>query len=213
MSLSNASTQRKLQTIENMLPVTQGLDGSQRDSTAGGSAGTGKLSVAQRARLDAENRSNMHRSPSPTAREGMKAGDPIRGGSLSSRGKSPMQRSNSPFFPPTRGDSNSHSNTFFPPIRGDSSIASIKGGSVKSSTSDNGDGDTLPSYKGSASVSRSGSFWGKIGKAVEKAVDSSVLGVALPADEAHDDSYYESESDVGTSVVSEASTTLAERIA
>ena len=76
----SASTQQRLETIENMIPKENGgsvsrsinaklprsgslasLDGSH----GGSSQESGKLSLAQRMRLAADNRSNMHRSPSP----------------------------------------------------------------------------------------------------------------------------------------------------
>lgn len=53
-----------------------------------------------------------------------------------------------------------------------------------------------------------------MGTAIEKAVDNSVLGVPVDPEAERDDSFLEDgESDVGTSVASEASTTLTERIA
>lgn len=133
--------------------------------------------------MDAD-RSNIHRSPSPTPR----AGDAHGGGDLQ--------------------------------LRGDSSVTSAVQLSARSVTSgiqlsarssSSAEDDTLPSITDTGSR---GSFWKSTGKAIEKAVDSSVLGVALPADESYDQSDYdEGESEVGTSVVSEALTTLAERIA
>lgn len=141
VSLSNASTQRRLETIENMLPSTR--EDLESNSESRGSST--RLSVAQRARLDAESGSNSHRSLSP--------------------------------IPATR-------------VRGDSSVSSGQG-----STSD--------------TVGRSGSFLKSIGKAIERKLDNSVLGVNLT----DDDDYYDTESEVNTSVVSEASTTLQERIA
>lgn len=87
-------------------------------------------------------------------------------------------------------------------IRSDCSVASDR------STSSVGDSrqDT---------IGRSGSFFKSLGKMVEKAVDNSVLGVSLPADDNYDSAsdYYESESEVLSSVVSNTSTTLQERIA
>lgn len=141
VSLSNASTQRRLETIENMLPSTR--EDLESNSESRGSST--RLSVAQRARLDAESGSNSHRSLSP--------------------------------IPATR-------------VRCDSSVSSGQG-----STSD--------------TVGRSGSFLKSIGKAIERKLDNSVLGVNLT----DDDDYYDTESEVNTSVVSEASTTLQERIA
>ncbi|KAL7509630.1 hypothetical protein ACHAXN_006553 [Cyclotella atomus] len=75
----SASTQRRLETIENMIPNGNGgsvarsasrilpRSGSlaSLDSHGGSSQESGKLSLAQRMRLAADNRSNSHRSPSP----------------------------------------------------------------------------------------------------------------------------------------------------
>jgi len=147
VSLSNASTQRRLETIENMLP-------KDLESTAGESrASSGRLSVAQRARLDAENKSNTHRSSSPTPGQQM--------------------------------------------TRGDSSVSSSQrhGGSDRS--------------VGTDTVGRSGSsFLKRLGEKIEKAVDNSVLGVGPLADDNESDYYDESESEVNTSVISEASVSL-----
>ena len=144
ISLSNASTQRRLETIENMLP-------KDLESTAGESrASSGRLSVAQRARLDAENKSNTHQSSSPTPGQQM--------------------------------------------MRGDSSVSSSQrhGGSDRS--------------VGTDTVGRSGSsFLKRLGEKIEKAVDNSVLGVGPLADDNESDYYDESESEVNTSVISEAS--------
>ena len=58
----------------------------------------------------------------------------------------------------------------------------------------------------SHSIARSGSFLKSLGKSIEKALDSSVLGVNLPADDYEGSEYYdESESEIQSSVVSEAS--------
>ncbi|KAL9182872.1 hypothetical protein ACHAXT_004151 [Thalassiosira profunda] len=153
VSLSNASAQRRLETIENMLPSIESQDASVNRS--GESSRTGRLSVAQRARLDADNKSNSHRSVSPHPRE-----------------------------------------------RGDASVGSGKRISGNSST------------EGSRTVGRSGSaFLKNLGKAIEKAVDNSVLGIG-PTDDDDDDYDYGTESEIMSSVVeSEASTTLQERIA
>jgi hypothetical protein len=65
---NDASTQRRLETIEKMLPPPPRGDNVECHSneTLGSNGSTGgRLSVAQRARLDAESRSNVHRSPSP----------------------------------------------------------------------------------------------------------------------------------------------------
>ncbi|KAL7489696.1 hypothetical protein ACHAW6_015441 [Cyclotella cf. meneghiniana] len=73
----SASTQRRLETIENMIPNGNGGSVSRGgllprvgsigsiESHGGSSHDSGKLSVAQRARLAAESRVNSHRSPSP----------------------------------------------------------------------------------------------------------------------------------------------------
>ncbi|KAL7539129.1 hypothetical protein ACHAXR_009041 [Thalassiosira sp. AJA248-18] len=179
MSLSNASTQRRLETIENMcLPSIESQDAS-GTSRGSSSQRTGRLSVAQRARLDAENRTNSHRSPSPTPG----ARNSLRGGDASSSQKGNVVRG---------GDDASA--TSFPPVKqqhsSNSSVASR-----------------------SDTVGRSGSFFKSLGKAIEKAVDSSVLGVSLPADDYDDEESYEAESEILSSVVSEASTTLQDRIA
>ena len=58
----------------------------------------------------------------------------------------------------------------------------------------------------SHSIARSGSFLKSLGKSIEKALDSSVLGVSLPADDYEGSEYYdESESEIQSTVVSEAS--------
>ena len=76
----SASTRQRLETIENMLPKEKGEHASRSingrlprceslaslDGSHGGSSQeSGKLSLAQRMRLEADNRSNIHRSPSP----------------------------------------------------------------------------------------------------------------------------------------------------
>eukprot|EP00804_Cyclotella_cryptica_P026604 CCRYP_014029-RA/>CCRYP_014029-RA protein AED:0.12 eAED:0.12 QI:775/1/1/1/1/1/2/392/930 len=73
----SASTQRRLETIENMIPNSNGGSVSRGgllprvgsigslESHGGSSHDSGKLSVAQRARLAADNRANSHRAPSP----------------------------------------------------------------------------------------------------------------------------------------------------
>jgi hypothetical protein len=73
----SASTQRRLETIENMIPNGNGGSASRGgvlarvgsatslESIGVGSQESGKLSVAQRARLAADSRSNTHRTPSP----------------------------------------------------------------------------------------------------------------------------------------------------
>ncbi len=157
-SLSNASTQRRLETIENMLPsAALGTSDSQS-----GVASRGRLSVAQRARLDAENRANSHRSPSPASK---RSGDD----SMSQPGY------NAPLV-----------------AMGDSSVSS----SVATPTSR------------SDTIGRSGSFLKSLGKAIEKAVDSSVLGVSLPADDYDESSYDGTESEVVSSIVSDATVSV-----
>ena len=155
-SLSNASTQRRLETIENMLPsVAPGASDS-----LSGSASRGRLSVAQRARMDAENRANTHRSPSPASRR-------------------------------SGGDSMSQSGNHAPSApRGDASVRSSSSVATPTSRSD--------------TIGRSGSFLKSLGKAIEKAVDSSVLGVSLPADDYDESSYDGTESEVVSSIVSDA---------
>lgn len=151
-----ASTQRRLDTIENLLPnatnsvrESGGLD-TTNDSLYSG-ASSGKLSVAQRARLKADSAPNLHHAPSqgPTRKEDA---------SISARSSG------------STGDGNSRSET----VR-----------------------------------SRPGEFFSRLGQAIEKAVDNSVLGV-VPQD---DESYEEAESEIVSDVMSEASTTLATRIA
>ena len=143
-----ASTQRRLDTIENLLPnaANSGRESGGQDTTNDSlysGASSGKLSVAQRARLAADS-ANSHHAPSPG---------------------------------PTR--------------REDSSI------SVRSSGS-TGDGNS----RSETVRSRPGEFFSRLGQAIEKAVDNSVLGV-VPHD---DESYYEeSESEIASEVVSEAS--------
>jgi hypothetical protein len=159
-SLSNVSTQRRLETIENMLPSTA-LSTSDSQS---GLASRGRLSVAQRARLDAENRANSHRSPSPASRRS--GGD-----SLSQSGY------NAPLG-----------------ARGDSSVRSASSVATPTSRSD--------------TIGRSGSFLKSLGKAIEKAVDSSVLGVSLPADDYDESSYDGTESEVVSSIVSDATVSV-----
>ena len=148
MSLSNASAQRRLETIENMLPSTrEDIESNASESREGSS----KLSVAQRARLAADSNSNSHRSHSPTPAQ--------------------MQMKKS-----------------------ESSETSINHNSASSVGT--------PSH----SIARSGSFLKSLGKSIEKALDSSVLGVNLPADDYEGSEYYdESESEIQSSVVSEAS--------
>ena len=93
---SNASTQRRLETIEQMLPPPR-CDNVECHSseTLGSNGSTDRLSVAQRARLDAESRSNVHRSPSP-ARPQRKSDTPESSSSVSAL---------LPHTPQTRDDS------------------------------------------------------------------------------------------------------------
>ena len=143
-----ASTQRRLDTIENLLPNAShsgresgGLD-TTNDSLYSG-ASSGKLSVAQRARLAADSAPNLHHAPTPGSVRGE---DP----SISARSSG------------STGDGNSRSET----VR-----------------------------------SRSGVFFSRLGQAIEKAVDNSVLGV-VPND---DESYEEAESEIASEAISEAS--------
>ena len=93
---SNASTQRRLETIEKMLPPPRGDNVECHSSeTLGSNGSTGRLSVAQRARLDAESRSNVHQSPSP-ARPQRKSDTPELSSSVSAL---------LPHTPQTRDDS------------------------------------------------------------------------------------------------------------
>ena len=200
-SLSHASTQRRLETIENMIPAG-GTDAAHTADAAGPGAAAGRpgrLSVAQRARLAADGRSNHHRSPSPTARA---AGEAPLGGSGSRSGESPPQ----PPQPQPQSQSHPH-----PPASGRRRAPVVLRQAPSADSSSGGD---TPSSRGET-VSRSGSFWTRVGTALEKAVDNSVLGVPVGDSEAGgDDSYLEEcASDVATSVASEASTTLTERIA
>ena len=149
ISLSNASAKRQLETIESaMFPNSA----ESQDGTATSRSGSGRLSVAQRARLDAERRSNFHRSPTPSQRRKGIDG---------------------------AGDSSSQQQQR---LRGDSD-------SARSS-------DVTPPAEG-----RSGSFLKSLGKAIEKTLDNSVLGVHLD-DEAESDF---AESDFASSIVSDAS--------
>lgn len=162
-SLSNASTQRRLETIENMLPTAAASHGA--SDSQSGSASRGRLSVAQRARMEAD-RANTHRSPSPA---------PRRSGSDS------MSQSGTITAPPAAA-------------RGDSSVRSTSSVATPTSRSD--------------TIGRSGSFLKSLGKAIEKAVDSSVLGVNLPADGYDESSYEGTESDIGSSIVSDATVSM-----
>ncbi len=149
-----------------MLPSTrEGLESVNRGESR---ASSGRLSVAQRARLDAENRSNSHRSQSPTPRS-------RDGGAESS----------------SLRENNNHGQQQQQQTRGNASISSARLGSVRSNESTGSQQETL---------GRSGSFFQSLGKAIEKAVDNSVLGV--PLDESYDD---EAESQIASSVISEPS--------
>lgn len=167
MSLS-ASTQRQLETIENMIPTNATASssrgsalprlGSSEDLESHDGSGSSKLSVAERARLAAD-KPNMHRSSTPAFA---------------------MKR------------------------RDDSSVSSSNNG--RSSSSVGG------SSRGEKTLGRSGSFFSKVGRAVENALDNSVLGVkTLVSDDDDDDDA--SEGEAMSDVRSEASTTLQERIA
>ena len=101
----SASTQRRLDTIENMMPNAKGggsvsrsahglprigslasLDGA---SHAGSSQESGKLSIAQRMRLAADNRANVHRSPSPMRHRDDASPSPKKGVQVAVRSASP----------------------------------------------------------------------------------------------------------------------------
>ena len=163
-SLSNASTQRRLETIETMLPSIESQGASASDSRSSGMP-SGRMSVAQRARQNAENRSNSHRSPSTS---------------------------------PMPGDS--HSQRLLPA----QDAASVNSSTPKHISSNSSVGSRTDT------IGRSGSWLKGIGKAIEKTLDSSVLGVSLPADDYDDASSYEgTESEILSSVVSEASVSRA----
>ena len=101
----SASTQRRLDTIENMMPNAKGggsvsrsthglprigslasLDGA---SHGGSSQESGKLSIAQRMRLAADNRANVHRSPSPMRPKDDTSSSPKKGAQVAVRSASP----------------------------------------------------------------------------------------------------------------------------
>jgi predicted nuclease with TOPRIM domain len=97
LSSNDASTQRRLETIEKMLPPPppQGDNVEcHSNETLGSNGSTGRLSVAQRARLDAESRSNVHRSPSP-ARPQRKSDTPESSSSVSAVPHTPQTRDDS----------------------------------------------------------------------------------------------------------------------
>mmetsp|Transcript_8207 Transcript_8207/g.16695 ORF Transcript_8207/g.16695 Transcript_8207/m.16695 type:complete len:1207 (+) Transcript_8207:191-3811(+) len=186
VSLSMSSTQRRLDTIENIMPNNtnsnnnnannakngesrrggmQRVD-SQGDMASHGSGGS-RLSVAQRARLEADAKSNTHRSASP-----MKPRDDV---SLSSNNNNKSR---------TNGN---HANV----IHNQSSFRSSSSVGDRSSH-----GETLE---------QSNSFFSKLGKVIESAVDKSVLGVKTPTS---DDGFSDYDD-----TASETMSTLQERIA
>ncbi len=154
-----SSTQRRLETIENLIPLERAENPSGETVHSNRS---GRLSVAQRARLEAENRSNVHRSPSPAKR------------------KSEV----------------STSQDVIPLSRDDASIASKREASFPSSNS------VVTSSSRADTVGRTGSFFKNIGRAIEKTLDNTVLGVGLADNESYGD---ETESEFLSSVVSDAS--------
>ena len=154
-----SSTQRRLETIENLFPRESAENPSGETIRSNGS---GQLSVAQRARLEAENRSNVHRSPSPAKRKSEEA----------------------------------TSQAVNPQSRDDASIMSTREGSFPSSNS------VVTSSSRADTVGRTGSFFKNIGRAIEKTLDNTVLGVGLADNESYGD---ETESEILSSVVSDAS--------
>ncbi|KAL7549906.1 hypothetical protein ACHAWF_013953 [Thalassiosira exigua] len=211
------SVRRRLETIENMLPSGE----DQSRSTAGGGASRrslGKLSVAQRARLAADDRSNAHRSPSPSSRAEGDAGSASssqnRFGGGFFRGGSSDQASSS------RGSSAAPQRAT---SAGSPALAAPRGGGEGGATTSGSRSATPsrapapfspPAPAPAPSLGKSGSFFERMGKAIEKAVDNSVLGVGTHSMDDGDSSYYdETESEVISSVVSDTSTTLQERIA
>ncbi len=160
-SMSNASTRRQLDTIETMIP-RENIES--RSSETVDSNNSSRLSVAQRARLEAENRSNVHRSPSPAQR---KSGEAVN-----------------------------------PPTRDDSSIMSTREGSIRSLNS------VATNLSRTDTVGRTGSFFKNIGRAIEKAVDSTVLGVPISSDNESYGDETETQSEIVSSVVSDASVNM-----
>jgi hypothetical protein len=155
-SMSNASNQRQLDTIETMFPRenVESRSGETVDSN-----GSSRLSVAQRARLEAESRSNVHRSPTPAQRNS--------------------------------------SDSVNPPTRDDSSMMSAREGSIRSLNS------VATNLSRTDTVGRTGSFFKNIGRAIEKAVDSTVLGISSDNESYGDET--ETQSEIVSSVVSDAS--------
>ena len=155
-SMSNASNQRQLDTIETMFPRenVESRSGETVDSN-----GSSRLSVAQRARLEAESRSNVHRSPTPAQRNS--------------------------------------SDSVNPPTRDDSSMMSAREGSIRSLNS------VATNSSRTDTVGRTGSFFKNIGRAIEKAVDSTVLGISSDNESYGDET--ETQSEIVSSVVSDAS--------
>ena len=158
VSLTMSSTQRRLETIENMIPNNNrgaGGGGMTRVDSLGdvasNASGGSRLSVAQRARLDAESKSNTHRASSPA---------PLR-----QRDDSSLSSSNM----------NNNANS----IRSSSSV----GGRSQATPASPGS-ETIGQ---SNSLQRSNSFFAKFGKLIENAVDKSVLGVHVPSEDDYED--------------------------
>ena len=191
---STVHDRRQLETIDSIVP-SLGVAAADATGPGGGSVGRGRrgrMSVAQRARLAAEQGSNTHRSLSPKART---AGD-------AASGDVALEKA-------------------VPRIDGTARVPSTAqrwppGAVRKAPSSDSSSTGEATAPSRGENLSRSGSFWSRMGTAIEKAVDNSVLGVpsdneAGDHDTDEESGSYVAGSDVLSSVVSESSVSAASR--